>query len=135
VQGWRYQLAVFANVVADRIHAGAAGTVDAWFDAWAETDPAARRRALDAIVAPDVRYADRFSLVEGVADLDAHIAGAQRFMPGVRLRRAGDVRQCQGMVLVGWTSTHPHTGAPIQGESVFTVDGDGRIAAATGFWA
>src|SRR2546428_4127742 len=35
VQGWRYQLSLFGNVVADEVNAGAADVVDAWFDAWA----------------------------------------------------------------------------------------------------
>src|SRR4030095_2439090 len=30
IQGWRYQLALFANVAADVAHAGSAGTVDTW---------------------------------------------------------------------------------------------------------
>ena len=30
VQGWRYQLAVFANVVADEAHAGATRLVESW---------------------------------------------------------------------------------------------------------
>ena len=34
VQGWRYQLAVFANVVAKEAHAGASGAVVGWFAAW-----------------------------------------------------------------------------------------------------
>ncbi len=33
IQGWRYQLSLFANVAADVAHAGAAVAVDAWFDA------------------------------------------------------------------------------------------------------
>ena len=43
VQGWRYQLSVFANLVADARHANASETIDGWVDAWPETDH--RRRA------------------------------------------------------------------------------------------
>ncbi len=42
IQGWRYQLSLFANVVADAVNAGAAAVVDAWFDAWADPDAASR---------------------------------------------------------------------------------------------
>ena len=45
VQGWRYQLALFANVVANEAHADAASVSDRWFAAW--NDPIeAQRRAL-----------------------------------------------------------------------------------------
>ena len=36
VQGWRYQLSVFANVVADLVNARAVETVDAWFAVWSD---------------------------------------------------------------------------------------------------
>ena len=42
VQGWRFQLALFANVVADEVFANAGSMVDAWFDAWALAEPQAR---------------------------------------------------------------------------------------------
>jgi len=48
VQGWRYQLSLFANVVADAVNAGAASVADAWFDAWADPDAASRERTLVA---------------------------------------------------------------------------------------
>ena len=43
VQGWRYQLAVFANVVAKEAHAGAASLADRFFGCWGETDADKRR--------------------------------------------------------------------------------------------
>lgn len=132
VQGWRYQLSLFANVVLDLLHADAASTVDAWFAAWAEPDAAARRRALETIASPDVAFRDRYSLVDGVADLDAHIGAAQRFMPGVRVTRSGDVRHCQGTVVAPWTATNPAGAALHQGLNVFTLGADGKIGAVTG---
>src|SRR5262249_27269577 len=85
VQGWRYQLSLFANLVADAVNAGAAGVVDAWFDAWADPDATARERTLSRIAAPALRFRDRYSTTDGIADLVAHITGAQRFMPGIRM--------------------------------------------------
>ena len=66
-----------------------AALVDAWFAAWAEPDEAARASGLAAIASPDVRMRDRFSCVDGAAELTLHIGAAQRFMPGMRLQRAG----------------------------------------------
>ena len=43
VQGWRYQLAVFANVVAKEAHAGVGALADRFFAAWGETEAAKRK--------------------------------------------------------------------------------------------
>jgi uncharacterized protein YndB with AHSA1/START domain len=134
VQGWRYQLSVFANLVADAAHANAQSLVDAWFDAWADTDAARRARQLASLAAADVRVRDRFSCIEGVGELDAHIAASQRFMPGYRMQRTGAPRHCQGTVLADWTASGPDGQPRAQGTNVFALGADGRIASVTGFW-
>jgi len=55
-----------------------------------------------ADAADDVRFRDRYSWLDSLADLSAHAGAAQRFMPGIGLRGRGEIRQCQGMVLVDW---------------------------------
>jgi uncharacterized protein YndB with AHSA1/START domain len=134
VQGWRYQLSVFANAVADAMHATPEEAVDAWFDAWADMEAARRAATLARIAVPDVRVHDRFSCIEGAAELDAHIAASQRFMPGFRLQRNGPPRHCQGVVLAEWTASGPDGQVRGQGTNVFTLDPDGRIGSVTGFW-
>ena len=134
VQGWRYQLSLFANVVANEIHHDAAALVDAWFAAWSERDEAARRTSLAAIASPDVRMRDRFSSVEGADELMPHISAAQHFMPGLRLLRKGDVRHCQGTVIAEWNAVGPDEAPRGQGTNVFTLGPDGRIESVTGFW-
>lgn len=134
VQGWRYQLSLFANVVANDLHQDAPALVDKWFAVLGERDETARMAALNTIAAPDVRMRDRFSCVDGVDDLSAHIAGALRFMPGVRLARAGDVRHCQGVALADWLATSVDGQTRGRGTSVFTLAPDGRIESVTGFW-
>ena len=134
VQGWRFQLSLFANAVADSLHAGAAQRVDQWFTAWADPDAQGRLAALSSIAAPDVVFRDRFSLVSGIDDLSAHITAAQRFMPGMRLTRNGDIRHCQGMVLANWDAVDPGGAVKGSGTNVFTMNADRRIASATGFW-
>src|SRR5262249_14844000 len=89
VQGWRYQLSVFANVVADARHANLEPAIDAWFEAWAETDETRRAAALARIASAGVRMRDRFTSVDGLDELSAQIGASQRFMPGFRLQRAG----------------------------------------------
>jgi hypothetical protein len=134
VQGWRYQLSLFANVVADEVHRDAGALVDAWFAAWAEADETARTKSLSAIAAADVRMRDRFSCVEGTGELTAHIAAAQRFMPGIRMQRQGDARHCQGTVLADWSAVSPDGQPRGRGTNVFTLGPDGRIETVTGFW-
>jgi uncharacterized protein YndB with AHSA1/START domain len=133
VQGWRYQLALFGNLVANEVHAGAAAIVDGWFDAWAEADATARARVLAKVATPNVRFRDQYGFTDGVEDLMPHITAAQKFMPGIRLARAGDVRQCQGTALCDWRATKDgsEVGA---GTNVFMLGPDGRIESVTGFW-
>jgi uncharacterized protein YndB with AHSA1/START domain len=135
VQGWRYQLSVFANVVADEMHGDIGAVVDRWFGAWNEQDAAARTAALQALADPSVRMRDRFSSVEGTDELTMHIGAAHRFMPGLRLAREGAPRHCQGTVLADWIATSPDGQPRGRGTNVFTLAPDGRIASVTGFWA
>ena len=135
VQGWRYQLSLFANVVANEVHGDAGARVDAWFAMWSEADDASRTAALSSLAAPDVRMRDRFSAVEGIDELTRHIAAAQRFMPGLRLQREGEARQCQGMLLAQWTAIGPDGQPRGRGTNVFTLAPDGKIDSVTGFWS
>jgi uncharacterized protein YndB with AHSA1/START domain len=132
VQGWRYQLAVFANVVADEVNSGAAEAVDAWFGAWGEPDAAVRARLLGRVAAPELRFRDRFSNVDGLDDLVPHITAYQRFMAGVRMRRAGAVRHCQGMVLADWIATGSDDQERARGTNVFVCGPTGRIESVVG---
>jgi uncharacterized protein YndB with AHSA1/START domain len=134
VQGWRYQLSLFANLVANEVNAHATDVVDAWFLAWTTKDAAERETALSKIAEPSVAVRDRFTAVDGIADLQAHITGAQRFMPGLRLRRAGDIRHCQGTVLAEWVATAQDGQQRGSGTNVFSFGPDGRLASVVGFW-
>jgi len=127
IGGWRFQLSVFGNVVANELFAGAAQVVDAWFDAWAVADNDARGKALAEIVTPQVRFRDRYAAIEGIEDLNAHTEAVQKFMPGVCMVRKGDVRHCQGTVLADWEASG-HSGT-----NVFVFRADGKIETVTGF--
>jgi uncharacterized protein YndB with AHSA1/START domain len=133
VQGWRYQLALFSNLVADAANTSAADLVDAWFDAWADPDAARRAATLTRIAAADVAFRDRFSNTAGIADLLPHIAAAQHFMPGIRMERAGGVRHCQGTVLADWIARSADGHERARGTNVFVLGPGGRIQAVTGF--
>ena len=134
IQGWRYQLSLFSNVVTDELNANAALVVDAWFDLWAEPDEQAREAALARVAAGDVHFYDRFGNTNGAADLLPHIAAAQRFMPGFRMRRDGDVRHCQGTLLADWVAVGSDGQQRARGTNVFLLDRVGKIQTVTGFW-
>jgi uncharacterized protein YndB with AHSA1/START domain len=135
VQGWRYQFALFSNLVSDEVTVDAGKSVDAWFAAWAESNDEARLKSLTSVADASVRFRDRFGHTDGLADLIPHIAAAQRFMPGLRLERRGDIRQCQGTALADWVAVSPDGQERGGGTNVFTFDSTGRITAVTGFWA
>ncbi len=118
VAGWRYQLALFANVAAGEQHQGAAALVDRYFGVWAEPEPAARRAGLASVVGRD--------------DLLEHITAVQMHMPGVRLVRAGEVRQCQGTAVVDWVAQAADGPTRGSGTNVFDLGPDGRIGRVVG---
>lgn len=134
VQGWRYQLSLFSNIVANDAHAQPAATVDAWFAMWSEPKTAERWRELDRIAAPDITMQDRFSAVSGIEEVRAHLDAVHQHMPGYVLRRSGDVKHCQGQVLVDWTASGDGK-PPAAGTNLFVLAADGRVQSVTGFWS
>ena len=129
VQGWRFQLSVFANVVAEENFADAAALVDRWFEAWADTDAGHREATFAELASPSVTFRDRYSMLEGLPELLPHVAATQCFMPGIRMTRAGEARHCQGMVIAAWSA------GTMSGTNVFQFGPDRKIAAVTGFWS
>jgi uncharacterized protein YndB with AHSA1/START domain len=132
VQGWRFQLSLFGNVVANEAYAGAQDVVDGWFEAWTVADEHLRLEALTRIVTPEISFRDRYSLLDGVADLTAHIAASLRFMPGIAMRRKGAVRHCQGTVLADWVAVNGDGRELMSGTNVFVLAADGRISSVVG---
>lgn len=132
VQGWRFQLSVFSNAVSDEVNAGAASLIDQWFALWTLTDAAERERVLERIAAPSVAFRDRYSLLEGISDLSAHIGASQRFMPGIAMERRGPIRHCQGTVLAEWAAVGEDGEQRMSGTNVFVMDEQARIASVTG---
>lgn len=134
VQGWRFQLSLFANAVANKANAGAEATVDRWFGAWSDPNAATRNATLDATRATDIRVADKFSCLMGEEDVKAHLAAVHQFMPGMRLERRGAVRHCQSRVLADWVALGVDGQERGRGTNLFVLDADGRIAEVVGFW-
>jgi hypothetical protein len=134
IQGWRYQLSLFANAVANQAHAGADAIVDRWFTAWSDPDAETRRTALGQTVSGSVAMRDPFSAVDGLPDLVEHLAAVHRFMPGLTIARDGAVRHCQGMAIADWIVCDAAGHEKSRGTNVFSLTPDGRIDCVTGFW-
>jgi len=134
IQGWRFQLSLFANLVLNELHTNAGELADAWFSAWAEPDDAKRRAAFAEIAESDVRFGDRYSMLEGVDEVTLHAGAAQKFMPGMRLTRDGAARHCLGTAIVNWTVPGPEGKPVAQGTNVFTLGAAGKITAVVGMW-
>jgi uncharacterized protein YndB with AHSA1/START domain len=132
VQGWRFQLSLFSNAVATEAFAGAAGVIDAWYEAWTIADEKERRQAFANVVAPDIRFRDRYSLLDGMEDLVAHVGAALRFMPGIKLARKGEVRQCQGTAVTDWVATDAQGTERMAGTSVCEFGPGGKLLSVTG---
>jgi uncharacterized protein YndB with AHSA1/START domain len=133
-QGWRFQLSLFSNVVLNELHANAGDAVDGWFAAWSEAETSLREASLARLVAKDIRFRDRFSTIDGMTELRAHLAAVQRFMPGIGIRRDGIVRHCQGTVLADWIARMADGRERGRGTNVFVFNAAGQIEAVTGFW-
>jgi uncharacterized protein YndB with AHSA1/START domain len=133
VQGWRFQLALFANAVANLAQADAASTVDSWFGAWNDASAETRFAILTTIATPDIRFGDRFSRTDGIAELNAHLDAARKFMPGLVLNRSGKLRHCQGVAIADWIAVKGEAQVS-EGTNVFEFDADGRISRVTGLW-
>lgn len=128
VAGWRYQLSLFANVVAREEHADVAVRVDTFFAAWTEADPVKRRAQLDVVATEEVGLRDAYATISGLDDLVEHITAVQKHMPGTALVRDGEPQQCQGTALVRWKA------GKAGGTNVFRLAANGRIADVAGFW-
>ncbi|HUJ58218.1 MAG TPA: SRPBCC domain-containing protein [Kofleriaceae bacterium] len=126
VQGWRYQLAVFARVVAEDVFAP--DPIAAWFAAWNDAAP---RERLAGAVAPEVTFRDAHGCTRGVDELVQHIAASHRFMPGVRLEQRGAPRHAHATALVEWAAVRDGK-TLAAGTDVFRFDADGKIAECVG---
>jgi hypothetical protein len=134
VQGWRYQLSLFANVVTNELHADGSAAADRWLAAWNETDDGRRSAALRELTTDDVAFADAYSALRGRDDLAAHLAASKVHMPGLVLVREGAARHCQGVVLADWTARAADGRTVGRGTNVLELDSAGRIAKAVGLW-
>ena len=106
---------------------------DRYLAAWNETDPAARRTAIEALFTRDVRYTDPLVAIEGTDALEATMDAVHAQFPGFRFRLAGPADAHHEQVRFAWELGPDGAQAPIAGFDVAVVDAEGRIRTVLGF--
>ena len=104
---------------------------------WNQTDPAARREAIDDLYGPDARYVDPLVDAHGRDAIDALIAAAQEQFPGWVFRLAGTVDGHHDVARFSWellpADAPVGVEAPVVGFDVVVTDDRGRLSAVVGF--
>jgi SnoaL-like domain len=111
--------------------------VDGYFAMWNETDPAARRRTIQATWTADARYVDPMFAAQGADELDALVVGVHEHYPGHRFRRIGAVDSHRDRARWAWElyPVNPEGTPPIASGVDFAVlAADGRLREVTGFF-
>src|ERR1700733_5211278 len=77
--------------------------VTRYLETWNETDPAARRKTIDELWAPDGAYTDPIAAAQGRDQIDATIAAVQGQFPGPAFPLAGPVDAHHHTARFTWT--------------------------------
>ena len=73
-----------------------------YIDTWNETDPSARRAAVDQLYTEDARYVDPMAVADGREAIASMIGAVQEQFPGFRFRLAGPVDGHHNQARFGW---------------------------------
>jgi hypothetical protein len=104
-----------------------------YIDTWNETDPAARRRRVEALWHEDARYVDPLAEAEGHDAIDRTIAAVQNRFPGFAFRLSGPVDAHHDQARFTWELGPAGEDAPIAGFDVAVTGRDGRLHTVLGF--
>lgn len=110
-----------------------ANVVERYIQVWNETDPAARRAAIDELWAENGTYTDPIAVAEGRDAFDATIAAVQAQFTGLRFSLAGPVDFHHDIARFTWNLAPEGEEAVVVGFDVAVFDADGRIANVHGF--
>jgi SnoaL-like protein len=107
--------------------------VERYLATWNETDPAARRAAIDELFAADVRYVDPLAAVDGRDALHGLIGAVHQQFPGFVFTAGGPVDAHHEQARFTWNLGVPGEEPPVIGFDVAELDADGRIRRVLGF--
>jgi SnoaL-like domain len=103
--------------------------VTRYLEIWNETDPTARRKAIDELWAPDGVYTDPMGVAEGREQIDATIAAVQGQFSGLAFTLAGPVDAHHNTARFTWNLGDEL----VTGFDVLVLDADGQISKVYGF--
>jgi hypothetical protein len=102
--------------------------LEAYFDAWNESDVSARSVQLNKCVTSDIELVHpTWGRVHGVEDLSSRIADFQSAYPGARVVRTTAVDEHNGIGRYGWASVAASGSTLAEGLDVTEQDPQGRL--------
>lgn len=110
----------------------AAGIAHDYIAVWNETDPARRRRLLEAGWQADASYVDPMAQARGLDAIDALVGAVQQRYPGFRFRLKGRADAHGEHLRFAWTLGPSGAEDLIEGSDFAQLDG-GKLQAVTGF--
>jgi hypothetical protein len=103
------------------------GTIDTYFDAWNETDDAARRTLIERCLTSDVELIDEHGRFSGHDGLGALMAKFHQEVPGGRILKTSGFDQFEGITRYSWDVVDAEGNTALVGLDVVEHDADGRL--------
>lgn len=100
---------------------------------WNETDPAARREAIERVWAASGRYSDPLAVAQGHEEIDRMIAAAQQQFPGLTFELLGDIDALHDQARFRWRLGTIGQEPVAIGFDVLVKDQDDRVELVFGF--
>lgn len=111
--------------------------VDAYVDAWNETDAGLRRDGITRIFSNQASYRDPVMSSDGPAGIDAMLAAVQAKFPGFILKRTSGIDhhggQKGGYLRFNWSLGPPAGPSVVEGVDFCALSPDGKLMSVVGF--
>jgi SnoaL-like domain len=105
-----------------------------YIDTWNETDPSARRAAVDQLYTEDARYVDPLAAADGREAISSMIGAVQQQFPGFVFTLGGPVDAHHEQARFTWHLGPEGAAEPVVvGFDVAVLNGDGQIRSVYGF--
>ncbi len=106
---------------------------DRYIEAWNERDEGRRRELIGKLWAEDAAFRDPIMQGDGLAGIDAVIAGVQTRFPEFSFKQIGKADGFGDYVRLSWGLGPDAGDAPIKGTDIVYVEND-RLKTVTGFF-
>ena len=106
---------------------------DRYIEAWNERDEGRRRDLIGRLWAEDAAFRDPIMQGDGLAGIDAVIAGVQTRFPEFSFKRIGKADGFGDFVRLSWGLGPDAGDAPIKGTDIVYIEND-RLKTVTGFF-